>query len=282
MWKKRALCLLLVVLCGAVMAACQQQDPYPTTGRSDNTGSSSGQNIVEVPVVGQDLYSDSSATVDYDDGSYNPASEEGGGDEIVTVAQSAVTAPPIVDSQYAGATPVRIDPIDKPTPTPLPKLTFTYTTYEATALHLKFDGPAGWFVDDSQMDSYILTNPDPSMDYAAKAVIRVTPVSKNYSKTELTKELKGNLDTISTEFDSFDPSSTATRAFIDGNGVYAAYKGTRKDGIGVAGRVIVNCVNKNLYILHVSYPRALADTFAEGVYNKIRHTMALVAATSAN
>ena len=52
-----------------------------------------------------------------------------------------------------------------------------------------------------------------------------------------------------------------------------AYKGILKDGRGVAGRVIVNTVDKVLYILHVSYPRSMADNFAEGVYNKVRSTM---------
>ena len=101
-------------------------------------------------------------------------------------------------------------------------------------------------------------------------------MNKNYTKNELTKEVKAALDTIRGEggFSSFDPSSTATRTFIDGNGVYMAYKGTLKDsGEGVAGRVIVNTVDKVLYILHVSYPRSMADNFAESVYNKVRSTM---------
>ena len=57
-----------------------------------------------------------------------------------------------------------------------------------------------------------------------------------------------------------------------------AYKGTLNDEAetGVAGRIIVNTVNKTLYILNVSYPRGLADTYAEGVYNKIRHSMKFV------
>ena len=38
---------------------------------------------------------------------------------------------------------------------------------------------------------------------------------------------------------------------------------------------MINCVNKTLYILHCSYPRGLADTFADGVYNKVRNTMKL-------
>ena len=59
--------------------------------------------------------------------------------------------------------------------------------------------------------------------------------------------------------------------------MYLAYKGTLNDEneTGVAGRIIVNTVNKTLYVLNVSYPRGLADTYAEGVYNKIRHSMKL-------
>ena len=70
---------------------------------------------------------------------------------------------------------------------------------------------------------------------------------------------------------------TLTGLIPDGNGVYLAYKAVQNNEAetGVAGRIIVNTVNKTLYILHVSYPRGLADTFAEGVYNKVRHSMKL-------
>ena len=140
--------------------------------------------------------------VDFDDGTYDPASEEGGEwepvDEPETVAANAAeTAAPTMQSEYAGATPVVIDPIDKPTPTPLPALNFTYVTYEANALHLTFEGPAGWVPDESEADTYRLTNPDPSMDYAATLTVRAIPVNKQYSKSDLTKEVKGMLDTLS-------------------------------------------------------------------------------------
>lgn len=276
MRKKLSLCLALV-LCAALLAACgqQPQEVYPNQPKAPFTEVPQTQ---AEPAVNTEVSVDtsSSTVIDFDSGSYNPASEEGGQDELIT--DDAPTPPPTMYSEYAGATPVLIDPIDKPTPTPLPKLTFSYTTYEATALHLTFQGPAGWTVDDSASDTYILTNPDISMDYAAQATVRVVPVNKNYSKNELVKELKGIIETLQGDgsYASFDPSNTANRTFIDGSGVYMSYKGTLKDGRGVAGRVIVNCVNKTLYILHCSYPRSMADTFAEGVYNKIRSTMKVV------
>ena len=280
MKKKQILCLVLIV-CALALSACgQQQEVFPNQPQPY----ANAPQVTAVPAASAaDTASQQAATsgqqlFDFDSGAYDPASEEGGQEEL-TATQNAPTPAPTVRSEYAGATPVLIDPIDKPTATPLPTLKFTYTTYTASALHLTFQGPTGWIEDASASDTYILTDSNLSMDYTARLEIRAVPVNKNYNKNELTKELKGTLDTLQSDgkYSSFDPSQTASRSFIDGNGIYASYKGILKEGnVGVAGRVIVNCVNKTLYIMHCSYPRALADTYAEGVYNKARHTMKLV------
>ena len=284
MLKKKTICLALVLCCALVLTACAQQATYPNQPKQDSASQSSTE---QQPVTGQaDMSAASEAApaqqINFNDGSYDPASEEGGqSEQIGNTAQNApaVTNAPMMQSEFAGATPVKIDPVDKPTPTPLPKITFSYTTYNAPNLHLTFEGPAGWIADDLAADTYILTNPDPSMDYEAKAEIRTIAAGKDYTQKELVKEVKAQAETLqgTGSFQSFSTSDTATRTFINGNGVYIAYKGTLNDGqeTGVAGRIIVNTVNKVLYVLHVSYPRGLADTFADGVYNKIRHSMKL-------
>ena len=277
MLKKKTICLALVLCCALVLTACAQQATYPNQPKQDSASQSSTE---QQPVTGQaDMSAASEAApaqqINFNDGSYDPASEEGGKSEQIP----AVTNAPMMQSEFAGATPVKIDPVDKPTPTPLPKITFSYTTYNAPNLHLTFEGPAGWIADDLAADTYILTNPDPSMDYEAKAEIRTIAAGKDYTQKELVKEAKAQAEALqgTGSFQSFSTSDTATRTFINGNGVYIAYKGTLNDGqeTGVAGRIIVNTVNKVLYVLHVSYPRGLADTFADGVYNKIRHSMKL-------
>ena len=272
MWKKRIMCLVLV-LCAILLSACQQEKVVYPTQVMTNTEAPAAQAAAQ-----PDTGSTQNVFPNYDDGSYDPASEEGGDDEYVEYANPLTPAPVMDSSYYAGATPVVIDPIDKETPTPVPQIKFSsYATYEAQALHLSFQAPEGWTPDSSAPDTYILTDTvDTELNYAPRIVIRTTAVNKNYTKNELTKEVKGAMDTIRGEggFSSFEPSSTATRTFIDGNGVYMAYKGTLKEGnVGVAGRVIVNTVDKVLYVLHVSYPRSMADNFAEGVYNKVRSTM---------
>ena len=284
MLKKKTICLALVLCCALVLTACAQQATYPNQPKQDSASQSSTE---QQPVTGQaDMSAASEAApaqqINFNDGSYDPASEEGGkSEQIGDTAQNApaVTNAPMMQSEFAGATPVKIDPVDKPTPTPLPKITFSYTTYNAPNLHLTFEGPAGWIADDLAADTYILTNPDPSMDYEAKAEIRTIAAGKDYTQKELVKEAKAQAEALqgTGSFQSFSTSDNATRTFINGNGVYIAYKGTLNDGqeTGVAGRIIVNTVNKVLYVLHVSYPRGLADTFADGVYNKIRHSMKL-------
>lgn len=272
--KRKVLCLILA-LCALTLTACQQKEVFDT---NLPPASQPTAEVTEEPA--QDLFG--SAVVgptDYDDGSYDPASEEGGDwEEVPENPDSAPTSAPVIQSEYAGATPVLIDPVDKPTPTPLPTLSLSYVTYEASSLHMTFDGPSGWTVDDSISDTYRLTNPDPSMDYAATLTVRAVPVNKVYTKSELTKEVKGMLDTLggSGELSGFSPSNTAERAFLGATGIYANYTATEKaTGAEVAGRMIVTCVNRTLYSLHVAYPRGYRDFYVTNVYDKFRHTVKL-------
>ena len=275
MSRKRILCLVLA-LCAVVLTACQQKEVFDTSlpPRGQTAESQPAQE------ASQDLFGSTVVgPTDFDDGSYDPASEEGGEwEDVADDPETAATAAPVIQSEYAGATPVIIDPIDKPTPTPLPTLSFSYVTYEASSLHMTFEGPDGWLVDNSIADTYTLTNPDPSMDYAAYLTVRAVPVNKSYSKSELTKEVKGMLDTLSGggELKSFSPSNTAERSFLGATGVYANYTATEADtGAEVAGRLIVACVDKTLYTLHVSYPRGYRDFYVTNVYDKFRHSVKL-------
>lgn len=278
MWKKRMLCLVLV-LCALLLTACQEKQTFATL---DSAGQVKGNTAEES--TQQDPFDNAvvdSVSDDYDDGSYDPASEEDADPEIIPEPEVPVTAPPTMQSEYAGATPVLIDPIDKPTATPLPKLTFSYATYEAAALHLTFEAPAGWTVDDSQPDTYTLTDPNKALDYTPTMTIRVIPVNKTYSKSDLNKEIKGMLDTRRSEgFKKFSSSNTASRTFLNSNGVYVNYTGTLDNDVKVAGRIIVSCLNKNLYVLHVTYPQGYTDTYVDGVFNKFRHTVKLTDGTT--
>ena len=285
MLKKRNLCLVLVLCAAVVMTACQQKETFPTTP----------QQYAEQPTANpqdmQNLYGETPLPqeddLDYD--IYDPSQEEGGDQELIEdTAASVPAAVPATQSVYAGATPVLIDPIDKPTPTPLPPLSFTFAKYEAPALHLSFEAPEGWRVEETAADTYKIVNPMVGIDYQAYLSIRLVPVNKNYNKNELIKEVKDTLKTLSKEeqFTKFERSNTAGRKFMNTDGIYANYTGTKLNDEGksvkVAGRLIIACANKTLYILHVSYPKGYANEYVEGdksVYYRFRHSVKITTST---
>lgn len=271
---KKLMLVVTLVLCVMLLTACQSNEPQRFQVVTQPRAPQNLFGSVATPTVEpQDEY-------DFDDGSYDPALEEGNGDEFLFIPEEEpvveVTPAPTVRSDYAGATPVVIDPIDKPTPTPLPPLTFSYQVYDATKLHLSFEGPVGWVVNDAATDTFVLTNPNAGVDYAAAVTLRAASTNEQYSKNDLTREVKGMLDTIgATGFSSFSPSQTAERTLMDKSGVYANYTATTLEGVEVAGRVHATCINKVLYTVHITYPRGYRDTYIDTVYAQLRKTIAI-------
>ena len=276
---KKTLLALLLCLCVALLAACQSSEPQhfdAYSGESGNQGQQSGDNTNDQQPGG---------TINFDDGTYDPTSEEGKGAEDLTwnwdptdAPTQVITPAPTIRSQYAGATPVIIDPIDKPTATPVPPLTFTYQVYDATNISVSFQGPVGWVENVSGTDTYTIYNPDPSMDYAATLTLRATPVASDYSDSAMKNEVQSMLSSIrASGFSSFSPSNTASRNLFKGtaDGIYADYTGTLNDGTEVAGRVQVVCFDRVLYTVHLTCPRAYWQTYKEGVYNKLRDTISI-------
>lgn len=270
--KKRMLLALMLVLCVAVLCACQDSGTKYTVVEKNTAQPQATQNL---NLAGNQT---SAEVTDFDDGSYDPTSEEGLGEDLGDFIEEPavpVTVAPTVRSEYAGATPVLLDPIDKPTPTPVPPLTFTFQAYDATKLHLAFEAPVGWVADDTIADTFILRNPDPAMAYPASLTLTATSVSSQMNKSNLNTQVKAMLDAIGEgeNVKSFSPSNTAERALMDQTGVYANYTATLDDGEQIAGRVQATCVNKVLYTVHVTYPRAYRDTYVDNVYDKLRKTL---------
>jgi len=204
----------------------------------------------------------------------DPLGEEGIGDSTLDQPQEFTST---VVSAFAGSTPLPLDPIDMPTPTPRPALTFTYKTYEATKLGLKFDGPVDWIVDDTANDSYTLTEPDSQRNdnYTAFMTLVKVPVSKDYNVSDMSNQVKGMLDAIkSTNYTLFEPTYTANRTLMENDGVYADYSGTLVDGTRVRGRVHVTCIDKVLYSIHMSHPANYNTDYLK-IHGKLRETMTL-------
>ena len=170
--KKGFRTVLLLSACLVLLAGCAAE---PKTQYNVNTQGAANTQTSANPST--NTAAGSSLPADYD-----PASEEDDytGDDVSAPEEiqlpTLVTPPPtntpipVISGQYSGATPVVIDPIDKPTPTPLPALSFTYQTYTASNLNLTFEGPAGWVVDTSEANGRRATRRPSSSAQAARAL----------------------------------------------------------------------------------------------------------------
>ena len=275
---KRGWLALILAVCLLALTACQSannSEPFQVV-TSVNQLPQQNVTVPDPPALADTV------TYDFDSGDYDPASEEDPNAEdewqelaFESTVSSVPTPAPIISSAYAGATPVVLDPIDKPTPTPAPAITITdFVTYDATKLSLSFDGPVGWEVNDLASDTFILTNPDASVDYKAELVVRAVAVANAYGETDMKKEVKTLMNNLKADYTSFSPTNTAKRTLMDKNGIYADFTGVRKDtGASVWGRIHLTCINKTLIVMRLTCPRTYSETYKDTVYSKFRHTV---------
>ncbi len=242
--------------------------PQETAASSDGGNDSGGVSIFDNPYdVSPDEALDEENYIDpydtgADTGSLLTSSGASGGAETVY--------------PYAGATPIPLKPVDLPTPTPHPELTFDYATYTAGSLGLSFDCPSGWLVDESQTDVFVLTEPETQMHDGQQCIITISaePVTANYSESDLKKQVTQRLKEIgSVNFTVWNPSLTATRTLMGSNGVYANYTGTLANGVELAGRILYASANNKLYGVEMVYPRDYRDDYLN-IFAKIRETIA--------
>lgn len=265
--KKRLMLALMLFLCAALLCGCSEKKKYDvgTTQNQQNQqnlGSLTTQDDEYDPLAEEDEYLDNAMYWDA---------------ELPTQVPVTPTPAPTVRSEYAGATPVVVDPIDKPTPTAVPALSVTYSTYDATKLGISFEGPAGWTVLQSDAQAFVLQNPNTRVDYLATLTLQAEKVASDYSESELKSYVNAVMDTIEQAgFDTFSPSKTANRDLLGKSGVYINYTGTLSDGKQVAGRVHAVCVDKKLYTIHLVAPQSQWNDYKNKVYNHLRDTMTLV------
>ncbi len=270
---KKLILALTLLMCLCLLTACQSGTQQRYDVKSSNGGTTA------------QTQQSTAAQTPAEEDNYDPLAEEDDYWTAVTQVPPRATATPAptIRSEYAGATPVVIDPIDKPTPTPVPPLDFAYQVYDATKLGISFEGPVGWLKDDSASDTFIIQNPATGVDYYATLTIRAEKVNSNYSTSQLEQVVKNMLDAIGSgsfamdggmaSFDEYDPSSTASRPLMGQKGIYGNYTGTLSTGAKIAGRVQAACVDKVLYTIHITYPYAYRDTYIDKVFHHLRDTI---------
>ncbi|MBQ8537428.1 MAG: hypothetical protein IJ461_08530 [Clostridia bacterium] len=205
---------------------------------------------------------------DWDNVDYDPAAEDEAVIEEFDVVEATVYP-------YAGATPMPLDPIDKPTATPRVPLTFAnYQVYNASKLGLSFEGPVGWLVDDAVSDTFTITDPEIRDDYQAYMTVSARNVGGTYSATDLRDEVRAMLSSIgSKNYTSWKPSTVDDRRLMGLDGKYANYRGTLVDGTNVRGRIAAICSGNTLITVHMSVPANFNSDYLDGVYKKLETTL---------
>ena len=177
--------------------------------------------------------------------------------------------------RYAGATPMPLDPIDMPTPTPRPKLTFSYQIYDVTRLGISFEGPAGWEQDDSADGIVTLRQPEREIldNYRAFLSIEVRSVGSTLTRNDMRTQVNGIFDTLRSEYITWEPKVAAERTLFGQPGMYNDYRGILPDGTIVRGRVHVCSINKKTVTVHLSCPAGFNEDYMGNVYVKMRATL---------
>lgn len=179
---------------------------------------------------------------------------------------------------YAGSTPIPLNPVDMPTPTPKPDLSFTYAQYIASTVGVTFEGPANWQVNESQSSMFILSEPTNQVKDGQQTIITISaePIGSNYDQRDLETHVEQRLDTIGgAQFTDFKPSYTATRHMLGSTGVYANYSGRLTDGTEVGGRIQYVSIDGVLYGLEIVFPQGFREDFID-VFGQIRSSLSLI------
>ena len=197
-------------------------------------------------------------------------------------AQTSLFASPTSDNTaiattypYTGSTPIPLNPIDAPTPTPQAPLNFTYISYSPATVGVTFEAPAGWIPDETYNEVFTLTEPESQMKNGQLGIISIyaVPVTSDYSQSQLEQEIKQRFNTIGAlDFTEWRPSYTDTRYLMGSAGVYANYTGKLVTGVEVGGRIHATTIDNVLYCIQITYPLDFRTDFMD-VFAQLRETI---------
>lgn len=273
MKKKLALLLALTLLAASLGGCTQEQTTYPEAGQAQTQTVIQQSNLLTVtdpptdPPVQEDTTEDEDIDLDLED--YDPASEE---DDELNYYYALGAYDASGEAIYAGATPIPLDPIDMPTPTPRPELVFTYDTYTASRLGLTFEAPNDWNVTQDDATGFALTDPTTRDNINASITITVTQVANNYKLSDVKTDLKNELAEIQKSYTTWSVAVAASRTLLGADGYYNTYRGELYDGTIVRGLVHIVLLPGKTVTVHLISPGWFNSSYTN-VYTRMRNTL---------
>ena len=184
------------------------------------------------------------------------------------------------------ATPIAVDPIDKPTPEPLPTPDYWYKTYSSEDLGISFKIPDTWLLNPRTNQSttiQFVEPPSEMMDengYQSRLTIEKVDMGLTQTADDALARLQQTLTELETNFTTFTPNNTERTSFgkAGSKGYHCYYRAEYNDGTKtytMRGRIIVFAHEKSLYQVRLTTPSNWYSYY-EWVYRNVRNTLAFL------
>lgn len=180
----------------------------------------------------------------------------------------------------AAATPVAIDPIDKPTPTPAPTPNYIYEPYSNTSMGVSFSIPYTWLLNPNTNQDTTVQFVEPKSEMmdtdGYQTRITVERVNRGQAQTaaDARAYLETTLDILSGSFTTMTLGNIASASIGKANGAYCYFNAEYEDGTktySMRGRITIVANGNSLYQIRLTAPRAWY-TYYEHVFRKARQT----------
>ena len=180
----------------------------------------------------------------------------------------------------SSATPIPVDPIDKPTPTPAPTPNYVYETYTNESMGVSFSIPYTWMINPVTNQSSVVQFVEPKSEmmdvdgYQTRLTVEKKSNGLSQTAADARAELESTLETFGSTFSVFVPGNIATATIGKANGAYCYYKAEYNDGektYVMNGRITVVAQGNALYSLRLTAPRAWYSYY-EYVFRRVRQT----------
>lgn len=178
------------------------------------------------------------------------------------------------------ATPVAVDPIDKPTPTPAPTPDYMYDTYTSSSMGISFSIPYSWLLNPSTNQDTTLQFVEPKSEmmepdgYQTRLTIERFSAGLNQTAADARTRLESVLTELEGMFTTFKANDIATASIGGASGYYCYYRATYNDGTkeySMRGRVAVVAHDKELIQIRLTTPSNWFSYYNH-VYRQLRAT----------
>ena len=176
------------------------------------------------------------------------------------------------------ATPVAIDPIDKPTPTPAPTPNYAYETYTNDMMAISFDIPYTWLLNPATNQETTIQFVEPNSErmdvdgYQTRLTVEKFSAGLSQTASDARTRLESVITELGGMFTTFKTGEIASASIGGANGYYCYYSATYNDvtkDYSMRGRLVVVAHDKDLFQVRLTAPSAWYSYYNH-VYRQLR------------